>query len=115
MLKKIALVCAITLSMSSCVHNLGQFTTASSMNVRNLEYSPTNSASVRGKSCLYFFVGQHSGRLQAAMDDAIRNGRAKGLDGDILMDVRMNITVYPFVNCVSVTGTLVQLKKIMPS
>jgi hypothetical protein len=109
----ISMVALITLS--SCTTHLGQFTVASSVNVRNLDYSTNSStaAEARGKSCVYyalfFIIGQTNGRLQAAMDDAINNARKDGLDGDLLVDVRIREKAYPFVSCMIVTGKLVSL------
>ncbi len=77
---------------------LGQFTAASSFNVRNLEYKKSNNTSsyTKGKSCyevnlhtLTYISGPKDNSMQRAMDDAIRNGQAQGIDGDLLVNVRI--------------------------
>lgn len=77
---------------------LGQFTAASSFNVRNLEYQKSNNTSsyTKGKSCyevdlytLAYISGPKDNFLQRAMDDAIRNGQAQGIDGDLLVNARI--------------------------
>lgn len=108
---------------------LGQFTVASTFNVRNLAYDKagTSSYQTKGKSCfqvdretLEFISGPQDDLLQRAMDDAIRNGQAKGIDGDILVNTRINrITEHEEsesifgsdkrFECVSIEGDLVKI------
>ena len=77
---------------------LGQFTAASSFNVRNLEYRKSNNTSsyTKGKACyevnlytLAYISGPKDNLLQRAMDDAIRNGQVEGIDGDLLVNARI--------------------------
>lgn len=110
---------------------LGQFTAASSFNVRNLNYEKSdNTASfTKGKSCyevnlvsLTYISGPKDNLLQRAMDEAIRNGQTAGIDGDLLVNARIERkTEYKetgkiFVTkqryeCVVVEGDLVKIKK----
>ncbi len=100
---------------------MGQFTAASSMNVRNLDYSiqDQTAAKTKGDSCIHYFlvipVGSHDDRIQRAMDKAIENGRSRGLDGDLLVNVRIDISQWTAgiygQNCVNVEGDLVSIKK----
>ena len=71
--------------------NLGQFTAASSYNVRGLKYDTDNQTKIRtvGEACYEIGTTQHEGMLQEAMDNAIKNGQDKGIDGDLLVNVRM--------------------------
>ena len=111
MLKQLTTLILVAIATSACSVNFGQFTTASSMNVRGLDYDQSTSSDVEGSTCLFLFFGKQNGRIQQAMDNAIKSGRKKGLDGDMLVDVRIDNAIYPFVNCVKVTGTLVSLKQ----
>ncbi|MBV2129226.1 hypothetical protein [Arsukibacterium indicum] len=111
---------------------LGQFTAASSFNVRNLEYEKsTNTVSfTTGKSCylvnmvtLAYISGPKDNLLQRAMDDAIRNGQQSGIDGDLLVNTRIErkteykekgegfFKVRERYECVFVEGDLVKIKK----
>ncbi|EKQ5902655.1 hypothetical protein ACEWBT_24240 [Vibrio parahaemolyticus] len=109
---------------------LGQFTAASSFNVRNLDYEESNNTSsyTKGKSCyqvnlntLAYISGPKDNLLQRAMDDAIRNGQNQGIDGDLLVNARIERkTEYQesgeiFVlkkrfECVVVQGDLVKIE-----
>lgn len=112
----------LILGFSGCTQRLGQFTAASTQNVRNLHYDITDNTKVRalGDSCIHtvilFPIGNQDDRIQRAMDDAIKNGHSKGLDGDLLVNARIDITAWylPFIygqNCVKVEGDLVKITK----
>ncbi|MEP1449064.1 MAG: hypothetical protein ABJK37_23375 [Paraglaciecola sp.] len=110
---------------------LGQFTAASSFNVRNLEYEKgTNTVSyTKGKACyqvnlhtLVYISGPKDNLMQRAMDEAIRNGQKTGIDGDLLVNTRIErITEYKEkgdffkikerYECLVVEGDLVKIKK----
>lgn len=110
---------------------LGQFTAASSFNVRNLEYeSGTNTVSyTKGKACyqvnlitLAYISGPKDNLMQRAMDEAIRSGQEAGINGDLLVNARIErITEYKTqgeffktkerYECLIVEGDLVKLKK----
>ncbi len=95
-------------------YRLGDFTVASSFNVRNLNYSEPFKKKVKGKSCLTNFIftfGAKDDRLRRAMDDAIERGQKKRIDGDLLVNVRIEVTNPPFQNCIVVTGNLVKVIK----
>lgn len=122
-LLKIAFVFScVTIVGCSTNHRLGQFTAASTNNVRNLNYDIESATKVRteGKTCiksvLGFAWGDVEDRLQLAMDDAIISGQNSGLDGDLLVNVRIsekysNYVVYGS-SCLTVTGDLVKIKNI---
>ncbi len=109
------------LLLAACTHNyrLGQFTAASSHNVRHLDYNTPRKSRTTGESCLKSFLGiqwgDHTDRLQRAMDNAIKNGQNRGIDGDLLVNVRLDIGKFNLVvgtsNCYKVEGNLVSLKK----
>ena len=129
---------AIALSLTGCAQfpadtneRLGQFTAASSFNVRHLDYEKdTNTVSyTKGKACyrvnphtLAYISGPKDNLMQRAMDDAIRTGQQQGIDGDLLVNTRIErITEYEegsfFLapkkrfECLVVQGDLVRLKK----
>ncbi|MCP5326036.1 MAG: hypothetical protein H7A09_06885 [Oceanospirillaceae bacterium] len=121
---KVVKIVAVGLSLvvlAGCSTRLGQFTAASSMNVRNLEYSlPNNTAAhTEGDSCIHtvfvFPIGNKDDRIQRALDNAIQNGRQKGIDGDLLVNARIDHSAWwAFLygqDCVSVEGDLVKLNK----
>lgn len=110
---------------------LGQFTAASTFNVRNLEYEKSkNTVSyTTGKSCyqvnmisLAYISGPKDNLLQRAMDNAIRNGQKLGIDGDLLVNTRIErkteyketgdgfFKVRERHECVFVEGDLVKIK-----
>ncbi len=117
-----ALASVLILSLSGCTQRLGQFTAASTQNVRNLNYNLADSTKVKtlGDSCIstviIFPIGNQDDRIQRAMDDAIKNGHTKGLDGDLLVNARIDLTAWyiPLLfgqNCVTVEGDLVKINK----
>lgn len=115
------LVLLAVLAGCSSSARMGQFTAASSMNVRNMNYSIENQteAHVKGESCFktitFFTLGNTDDRLQRAMDDAIQKGREKVPSGDLLVNVRISMSAFsvPFYhkNCYEVEGDLVSLDK----
>ncbi len=122
LLLNVLVLSVLALGIGGCTKRLGQFTAASSQNVRNLEYDLSSDTKVKakGESCIRHFIiipiGSSDDRIQRAMDDAIGNGHKKGLDGDLLVNVRMdwNHWYIPFIygeDCVIVEGDLVKLKK----
>lgn len=106
--------------LPGCSSRLGHFTAASTQNVRNLNYSVENATKqhVEGYTCVrsVFFIpfGHKDDRLQRAMDDAIKNGHDGGVDGDLLVNVRINHSAWSAIvygqNCISVEGDLVKLE-----
>jgi hypothetical protein len=119
-IKLLAVILAV-LSVTACSTRMGQFTAASTMNVRNLDYSSSNNTLSRteGNSCIHSVllipIGSADDRIQRAMDDAIKNGRDKGIDGDLLVSVRIDHTTWNAViygqDCVTVEGDLVSISK----
>ncbi|EAS40428.1 hypothetical protein C9J48_00340 [Photobacterium profundum] len=97
---KISFILPSLMILSGCTslppdtnERLGQFTAASSYNIRNLEYekSEGTASHVEGKVCykvnlytLAYMEGPKDNLLQRAMDNAIRNGQDNGLEGDLL-------------------------------
>ena len=113
---------SLTLGLTGCSQSLGQFTVASSNNVRNLNYSIENKtkASAKGEACarniLWFIpLNQQDDLLQRAMDNAISNGQQNGVDGDMLANVRIiydttGLIIYNDI-CYTVKGDLVKIDK----
>jgi len=115
------LVISIAISFSGCATSLGQFTVASSHNVRHLDYTANEKVATTGSACARNIFGipisQQDDLLQRAMDDAIANGESsvfgKEVDGDLLVNVRITYepTTFLIYNdmCYSVKGDLVKI------
>ncbi|WP_157487857.1 hypothetical protein, partial [Grimontia celer] len=102
---KVITVSYVLLALTGCAkmpsvtsERLGQFTAASSFNVRNLDYEKgSNTVSfTKGKSCyevnprtMTYVSGPKNNLMQRAMDDAIRNGQKNGIDGDLIVNARI--------------------------
>jgi hypothetical protein len=110
---------------------LGQFTAASSFNVRGLEYEKSSNtvSYATGKSCyqvnmltLAYISGPKDNLLQRAMDNAIRDGQKSGIDGDLLVNARIErkteyreigdgfFKVRERYECIFIEGDLVKIK-----
>jgi len=120
--------------LSGCVtppdvnERLGQFTAASSFDIRNLAYEKSQKTTtfVEGKSCykvnpysLIYMEGPRDNMIQRAMDEAIRNGQKDGVDGDLLVNARIekktehrkiSIFLTERYECIFVSGDLVRIK-----
>jgi len=118
MIKKI--ICVISLiTVFGCSHDLGDFTALSTVNVKGLaaQKGPNKTiAETSGQTCLYTFLfipfGDASLNFKRATDEAIKNGRIKGLpEGDILENARIRIEYLSFIvgskRCIIVEGDLV--------
>lgn len=106
-------------------YRLGQFTVASSNNVRNLSYSidDKTKATTTGEDCYLIESGNpNDARLQRAMDAAIKAGQDAGVDGDMLVNVRIDqkvvdrpgklLGIFPDTyDCLIVTGDLVKISE----
>ena len=115
------LALGMLISFSGCATSLGQFTVASSHNVRNLNYTTDEKLRTSGSACARNIFGipisQQDDLLQRAIDDAIRNGQSsvfgKEVDGDLLVNVRITYepTTFLIYNdlCYSVEGDLVKI------
>lgn len=114
------LVCT-ALVLSSCSVRLGTFTAVSTHNVRNLDYSIENNskAHVQGDTCIHHILliplwGPREDRLNRAIDDAIANGHKGGLDGDLLVNVRIDGAFWTTIlygrQCIDVEGDLVKVR-----
>ena len=106
--------------LTGCAQRMGEFTVASTQNVSNLKTTEvTQKSHVEGESCIHYITfipfGNFQNRIQEAMDNAIINGRKKGIDGDILLNTRIYhkswwLGLYG-QNCWIVEGDLVKLEK----
>ena len=118
MIKKI--ICIISLlTFFSCTQDLGDFTALSTVNVKGLvsQKAPNKTTiETSGQTCLYsvLFIpfGDTSLNFKKATDEAIKNGKIKGLpDGDILENARIRVEYLNFIigskKCVIVEGDLV--------
>jgi hypothetical protein len=110
----------LILRLAGCAKHLGQFTAASTQNIRNLHYSVADNTVTKteGEACARNILGipinQQDDLLQRAMDNAIENGRKKGIDGDLLVNVRIKRTHTTLIlyndTCYIVTGDLVKIE-----
>jgi hypothetical protein len=115
---------AVCLLLGGCAqtpeYRLGQFTAASSFNVKNLDYDLSSTMRVSGEDCHQVGEPPNDSRLQRAMDQAIKNGQDKGIMGDLLVNVRIDQVQKekPGIffglptphNCIEVHGELVTLR-----
>ena len=114
---QILVALAAVLFISGCATRLGQFTVASTYNVADLEYSTATKQRTEGETCIHILLflpfGHSDDRLQRAVDDAIRNGQENGSDGDLLVNVRIDQSVWTMLlygqDCVKVEGDLVKV------
>lgn len=123
-MNRIFMATLVTSLLAGCAqtpeYRLGQFTAASSYNVRNLEYDSSSATRVVGEDCHKVGVQPNDSRLQRAMDDAIKRGQDKGVTGDLLVNVRIDqvqknkpgfLGLPTPHNCIEVEGELVTLRK----
>ena len=135
-MKKCKLLPALIITgvLAGCVahpdvnERLGQFTAASTFDIRNLSYEKSKKTTtfVEGKSCykvnpydLRYMEGPRDNMIQRAMDHAIRSGQKSGVDGDLLVNTRIerktehrqkSVFVKERYECIFVSGDLVRLK-----
>lgn len=109
---------------------LADFTVTSSQSVRLGDYDLSKSSIVEGYSCthyLHFIVPLYipiynsktqlqiynpDPQLQRAMDNAILNGRKEGIDGDLLVNIKIEKRGIPWLvfygnKCTTVKGNLI--------
>ncbi|MDO3722239.1 hypothetical protein QVZ43_10940 [Marinobacter sp. chi1] len=123
-MNRIFLVAFVSFFLVGCAqtpeYRLGQFTAASSYNVRNLEYDSGTAVRVVGEDCHKVGAMPNNSRLQRAMDDAIKNGQDDGVKGDLLVNVRIDqvqknkpgfLGLPSPHNCIEVEGELVTLRQ----
>ena len=116
----LALGVGALLLMTGCSQRMGEFTVASTQNVSDLKTTPpTPDTHVEGESCIHYItfipVGNFQNRIQEAMDDAIMNGKKKGINGDLLLNARIYHKHWWLLlygqDCWVVEGDLVKVKK----
>ena len=127
-MKKIILLSFVVIILTGCSTTtpLGNFTMASTHNVRGIDYDKGDNTKTytTGTSCDRSFLGLSLGKsenkFQKAMDDAIRSGQKSGffkdgVDGDLLVNVTITEERVGFLgyssDCTVVTGDLVRVKK----
>ena len=120
MIKKglLAVAAIAVLGFSGCSTRLGNMTVVSTNNVDGLSAHVTKDVRTTGESCvntyIIFPVGDFQNRLQVATDNAIDNGHAKGINGDVLVNAKINVNRWyiPLIygqNCMIVEGDLIPL------
>ena len=124
MIKKslLAVSAIAVLGFSGCSTRLGNMTVVSTNNVDGLSAHVTKDARTTGESCLktyiLFTVGDFQNRLQIATDNAIDNGHTKGINGDVLVNAKIDVNAWyiPLIygqNCMTVQGDLIPLSDSM--
>jgi len=111
----------ILIGFSGCTTRLGNMTVVSTNNVDGLAADVKTEQRVEGKSCNHAFLiipwGDFQNRLQIATDNAIDNGHKAGLQGDVLINAKINVTSWTALiyaqNCLTVKGDLIPLAKSM--
>ena len=109
------------IGFSGCSTRLGNMTVVSTNNVDGLSTDVKTEQRVKGESCNHAFLiipwGDFQNRLQIATDNAIDNGHKAGLNGDVLVNAKINVTSWTALvyaqNCLTVEGDLIPLAKSM--
>ena len=120
MIKKglLAVAAIAVLGFSGCSTRLGNMTVVSTNNVDGLNAHVTKDVRTTGESCIkrviIFPFGDFQNRLQIATDNAIDNGHKKGIQGDVLVNTKINVSDWyiPLIygqNCLIVEGDLIPL------
>ena len=111
---------AIGILFGGCSSRLGNMTAVSTHNINGLQAKVEPKQHVKGESCRYTALiipfGDFQNRLQIATDNAIANGHKAGVNGDTLINVKIDVSDFaiPLVygkNCMVVEGDLVALAK----
>ena len=98
---------------------MGRFTAISTFNVIDLTYEKSLAAEVEGEDCYEEGMEPNDSRVERAIDDAIRNGQAREIEGSLLVNVRIDqVRKYKpgFLrlpmpnNCIVVKGDLVRVR-----
>jgi len=124
MIKKglLAVAAIAVLGFSGCSTRLGNMTVVSTNNVDGLSAHVTKDVRTTGESCLKTYIlftfGDFQNRLQIATDNAIDNGHAKGIKGDVLVNAKIDVSHWyiPLIygqNCLTVQGDLIPLSDSM--
>lgn len=118
-MKKFALTLSIAaLLFTGCSQRLGNMSVMSTNPINDLSPQVNANSTVKGESCYQTFfvvpVGDFYNRLQVATDNAINNGHTAGLQGDTLINAKVDESFWfiPFIyghNCTIVSGNLVKL------
>jgi len=120
-IKYSAIGLATTLLLTGCSNRLGNMTMVSTNNVDGLSAKITSKNRVVGESCIQNLIGipwgDFQNRLQIATDNAIDNGRKSGLQGDVLVNAKINVSAWTIIlygqNCLTVEGDLITLSDSM--
>jgi len=109
----------VIVGFSGCSTRLGNMTIVSTNNVDGLSADVSAEQRVKGESCNRNFLiipwGDFQNRLQIATDNAIDNGHKAGLNGDVLVNAKIDVTSWTALiysqNCLTVEGDLIPLAK----
>lgn len=110
------------LTLSACATRLADFTAVAVEDVENLSYKldSKKDQSVTGKACSHSVflipIPTKGNKLQNAIQNAIDQGNSRGIAGDLLVNVKVEQTVWSIPptygqDCVKVEGDLVQVKR----
>jgi hypothetical protein len=116
------LAIGVLAGFSGCSTRLGNMTVVSTNNVGGLSAKVSEAQRTEGQSCIYtaiiFPFGDFQNRLQIATDNAIDNGHKAGLQGDVIVNAKIDITHWyiPLIygqNCMVVKGDLIDMSNSM--
>ena len=107
---------------TGCSTRLGNMTVVSTNNVGGLNAKVSDKQRAEGESCIHtaliFPFGDFQNRLQIATDNAIDNGHKAGLQGDVLVNAKIDVSAWyiPLIygqNCMQVKGDLIDMSSSM--
>lgn len=116
-----SIVAVLLIGFSGCSTRLGNMTLVSTNNVDGLSTNVKTEYRVKGESCIHKFLiiplGNFKNRLQIATDNAIDNGHASGIKGDVLVNAKISMKFWSALiyrqECLIVEGDLIPLAKSM--
>lgn len=121
--KTLHVILSLTLIiLSGCATRLADFTAVAVEDVENLSYKldSKKDQTVTGKDCSHSVflipIPTKGNKLQNAIQEAIDQGNARGIAGNMLVNVTVKQTVWSIPptygqDCVKVEGDLVQVKR----
>jgi hypothetical protein len=117
----LAMLTSSVFLFSGCSTRLGNLTIASTNNINGLNTNVKSSDRTTGDTCIHSVLGIPFGafqnRLQIATDNAIDNGHKKGINGDALINAKLEHSAWTLIiygrDCVTVDGDLIQVKESM--
>jgi len=119
--KSVSLLLGASLAVfiSGCSARMGSMSVLSTEHISNLDVKKDHKKVVTGESCernyfLLFPTGDMQNKVELATERAIESGHKQGLEGNVLIDAKMDMKVTEYLlyskYCVVVTGQLDTLR-----